>query len=124
MFLSLGSCCIGNIAYHSRLVAEQGFYNDQPGTEAGRSEAWRKEGFLALMFMESTNVSKKHVSPAFAKPKLGVRCFSSVTFAVISWVKVHHPLYTIFVCKHSKVYTPGAVGNRHFNISAFRKSVK
>jgi hypothetical protein len=85
MFLSLGSCCIGNIAYHSRLVAEQGFYNDQPGTEAGCSEAWRKEGFLAVMFMESTNVSKKHVSPAFAKPKLGVRCFSLVTFVRCIW---------------------------------------
>ena len=38
--------------------------------------------------------------------------------SVIGWVKVHHPFNTVFISEHTKIGTPWAVRNRHFNLSA------
>ena len=47
----------------------------------------------------------------------GVHYFC-LCLSVIAWIVIHHPFNAIFVSKHSKIGTPGAVANRHFNTSA------
>ena len=89
-----------------------------------------KESVLAILShdlrspLSSIIGTAKYLKDNFDKMKpeaiilLAVRCFFVVYLSFILWVKIYRPFYTIFVSKHSKIRTPRAVCNWHFNISA------